>query len=139
MEYWSITAGSNRRRSLRRLGRLRNLPLSQCRPAFIVAAAQNGGITGRYAIFLRFIDNAFIERHRLWSRLIDAGIMNGAFIQDGDRENPRANDAGRVSCDLYHRGGPQLMRLAPLRKDGSDGCDTHQHENRAGQELSSAI
>ena len=139
MEHWSIIDGADRRGGLGSLRRLRNLPLSQGRPAFVVVAAQDGGITGWYTVFLRFIDNAFIDRHGFWSRLVDAGIMNGAFIQDGDRENPRANDAGRVSCDLYHRGGPQLMRLAPLREDSSDSCGTHQQENRAGQELSSAI
>ena len=117
----------------------RHLPFSQRGPALIVCAAQYGGVTNREAIFLRFIDNAVIERHGRRRGFIDTGIMEAAFVQDGDRKNVRGDNAGGVCCDLNHGGGPQLMRLATLGRRGGEGRRTYQHKHRAGQEPASAI
>ena len=133
---WVHRCGSLR---LRFLGRVRRLPFAQRGPAFIVCAAQDGGVAHGYALFLYFIDNAVIERHGLWRGFINTSVMEAAFVQDGHGKEVSGDDAGRVSCDLNHGGGPQLMRLATLRKRGGNGRRTYQHEHRTGQEPASAI
>src|SRR5438270_14086376 len=98
-------------RGWRFLGLVCDLPLAQRGPALIICAAQNGGVANRYAVALRFIDNAIIERHGPRRGFINTGVMEAAFIQDGHRKDVRGNNASRVCSDLNHGGGPQLVRF----------------------------
>ena len=91
MEHRTVVTGGDRGG---RLGEFfwpfRDLPFAQRSPAFIVGAAQDGGITNRYPILLRFIDNALIERHGLRRGLINTGVVKAAFVQNGDGKNMRS-------------------------------------------------
>src|SRR5579864_1073043 len=126
-------------RSLRFLGLVCDLPFAQRGPALIVCAAQDGGVAHGYTVLLRLIDNAVIERHGPRRGFIDTGIMEAAFVEDGDGKYMRGNNASGICSDLNHGGSPQLVRLATLGKRRGDGRSTYQHKHRAGQELASAI
>jgi hypothetical protein len=141
MNDWSIVARSywGRRLHRRFFSFFCGLPFTQRRPAFIVCAAQDGGVANGNAIRLSLINNALIERHGPRRGFIDTGIMKAAFVQNGDWKDMRGDDAGRVCIDLNHGGCPQLVRLATLGKCGGDGRRTYEHEHRAGQEPASAI
>ena len=138
-DYRPIIAGGYRRGSLRLFWRICGLPLAQSSPALVVCAAQDGGVAHGYAVRLRFVDNAIIERHGLWRGFVNAGVMKRAFIQNGHGKHPRGHDAGRISGDLNHGRSPQLVRFAPLRHCRGESRSTHQHKHRAGQEPASAI
>ena len=141
MDNWPVVAWGDRGRrlGLRFFGLVCHLPFAQRGPALIVCAAQDGGVANGYAVLLRFIDNAFIQRHGLRRGFIDAGIMEAAFVQDGDGKDVRGNNAGGICGDLNHGGGPQLVRLTTLGKRGGDSRSTYQHKHCTGQEPASAI
>ena len=122
------------------LARRAHLPFAQRRPAVVVGAAQDGGVANGYAGCLGFIDNAVIERHGLRRGFVDAGVLEAAFVQNGDGNDVRGNDAGRVRGDLKHGGGTQLVGLATLAPTCAvNSRSTYQHKRSAGQKLSSAI
>jgi hypothetical protein len=96
MDHRTVVTGGDRGGRLGRsfFGLFRDLPFAQRSPAFIVGAAQDGGIANRYPILLRFIDNTLIERHGLRGGLINTGIVKAAFVQNGDGKNMRSDNAG---------------------------------------------
>ena len=134
-----VVARGYRSRRLRFLGLVCDLPLAQRGPALIICTAQDGGVANGNAFFLRFIDNAVIERHGPRRGFIDTGIMEAAFIQNGHGKDVRSDDAGGIRIDLNHGGSAQLVRLTALGKRCSDGRGTYQHKHRAGQKPASAI
>jgi hypothetical protein len=141
MDNRPIVSGSHRGGSLglRFLWLVRDLPFAQGSPALIVGAAQDGGVTNRYAVWLGLIDNAVIQGHGLRRGFVDAGIVEATVVQDGHGKNVRGDDAGWIRSDLNHGGGPQLVRHAALRDHGGDGRRTYQHKRCTGQEPASAI
>ena len=141
MDNWTVVTVCDRGRHLGRrfFGLFRHLPLAQRGPALIICAAQDGGVANGYAVFLRFIDNAVLQRHGLRRGFIDAGIVEAAFVKDGHRKDMRGNDAGGILSDFNHSGSAQLVRFTTLGERAGNGRRTYQHEHRAGQEPASAI
>ena len=125
------------------LGRGNRLPFSGGDPAVIVSALVDGHKAGGGAALLRFIHNAVVQRHGPRRSLIGAGIVEGAIGKDGDRNNACGDNPCRISGDLKHGGGAELVLRPSLGADGGvDQCESQQAQNRvtqAGQELSSAI